>query len=50
MKNIKVVVYSVIGLGFLALAFFVHWMFIIGAVVLSYLSQKELFPKDKRNK
>ena len=50
MKNLKVVAYSVIALGFLVLAFFVHWMFIIGAVFLSYLSQRELFPKEIKKK
>jgi len=42
MKNPKVVVYSIIALGFLALAFLVDWLFIIGAVVLIFLNQKEL--------
>ena len=42
MKNPKVVVYSIIALGFLALAFLVDWLFIIGAVALMFLNQKEL--------
>ncbi len=42
MKNPKVVIYSIIALGFLALAFLVDWLFIIGAVVLIFLNQKEL--------
>lgn len=43
--NIKVVVFSLIALGFLALAFLVDWIFIVGAVVLIYLNQKELMKK-----
>jgi len=44
--NIKVMIYSIIALGFLALTFFVHWMFIIGAVVMAYLNQRELMKKQ----
>jgi hypothetical protein len=40
--NKRVIVYSLIAFGFLALTFFVDWLFIIGAVVLMYLNQKEL--------
>ena len=43
--NIKVVLFSFIALGFLALTFLVDWLFIIGAVVLMVLNQKELFKK-----
>jgi len=43
--NIKVVIFSVIALGFLALTFLVDWMFIIGAVVLMILNQRELMKK-----
>ena len=42
MKNPKVVIRSIIALGFLALTFLVDWMFIIGAVVLMILNQREL--------
>jgi len=42
LKNPKVVLYSLIALVFLALAFFVDWLFIIGAVVLMLLNQREL--------
>lgn len=45
MKSKKVVVYSILALGFLALTFFVDWYFIIGAVVLMILNQKELAKK-----
>ena len=43
--NWKVVIYSIIALGFIALTFLVDWMFIIGAVVLVWLNQKELMKK-----
>lgn len=48
MKNKKVVVYSIMAIGFLALTFLVDWMFIIGAVILMYLNQKELMKKKKK--
>ena len=40
--NIKVIIYSIIALGFIALTFLVDWIFIIGAVVMLWLSQGEL--------
>ena len=40
--NIRVVIYSLIALVFMALTFLVDWLFIIGAVVLIWLNQKEL--------
>jgi len=43
--NIKVIIYSLISLGFVALTFLVDWMFIIGAVVMIWLNQKELMKK-----
>jgi hypothetical protein len=43
--NLKVIIFSFIALGFLALTFFVDWMFIIGAVVMMFLNQKELMKK-----
>lgn len=46
--KIKVVIFSLLALGFLALTYFVDWIFIIGAVVLMYLNQKELFKKNKK--
>ena len=47
MKNLKVVIYSILALGFLVLTFLVDWIFIIGAVVLMLLNQKELMGKKK---
>ncbi len=43
--NKKVVIFSLLALGFLALTFFVDWIFIIGAVILMFLNQKELMKK-----
>ncbi|MBU1129069.1 MAG: hypothetical protein KJ949_00365 [Nanoarchaeota archaeon] len=48
MKNPKVVIFSIIALGFLVLTFLVDWLFIIPAVILMYLNQKELM-KNKKN-
>lgn len=46
--KVKVIIFSIIGLGFLALTFLVDWLFIIGAVAMMFLNQKELFPKEKK--
>ena len=46
--NIKIVIFSILALGFLVLTFLVNWFFIIGAVVLMLLNQKELFKKSKK--
>jgi hypothetical protein len=40
--NIKIIIYSIIALGFMALTFLVDWMFIIGAVIMVWLNQREL--------
>lgn len=45
MKNPKVVLYSIIALGFLYLTFMVDWLFIIPAVILMILNQRELMRK-----
>ena len=45
LKNPKVVLFSIIAIGFLVLTFLVDWLFIIGAVVLLYLNQRELMKK-----
>ena len=47
--NIKVIIYSIIALGFVVLTFLVDWLFIIGAVILIYLNQKELMKKKSEN-
>ena len=46
--NLKVVIFSILALGFLVLAFLVNWLFIIGAVILMILNQKELMGKKKK--
>jgi hypothetical protein len=43
--NIKIIIYSLIAFAFLALTFLVDWFFIIGAVVMVWLNQKELMKK-----
>jgi hypothetical protein len=43
--NYKVVLYSLIALGFLILTFTVDWLFIIGAVIMVYINQRELMGK-----
>lgn len=43
--NLKVVIFSILALGFIALSFFVNWLFIIGAIVLMLINQRELFSK-----
>jgi hypothetical protein len=45
--NMKVIAYSVIALVFVALTFLVDWLFIIGAVIMGALSQKELMKNLK---
>ncbi len=45
--NIKVIIYSLIALGFMILTFLVDWMFIIGAAIMIWLNQKELMKKKK---
>ncbi len=45
--NLKVVIFSLLAIGFLILTFTINWMFIIGAVILMILNQRELFRKNK---
>jgi len=45
--NWKVVIFSLLALGFVALTIFVNPYFIIGAVVLMLLNQRELMKKNK---
>ncbi len=42
MKNKKVVIFSLIGLVFIALMFLVHWVFAIGAFLIIWLNKREL--------
>lgn len=43
--NWKVVIFSLLALGFLALSFLIDWLFIIGSVIFMILNQKELIKK-----
>ena len=43
--NKKVIAYSIIAIIFLALTFLVDWLFIIGAVIMMWLNQKEIMKK-----
>ncbi|MEJ2267700.1 MAG: hypothetical protein P8X70_01340 [Nanoarchaeota archaeon] len=43
--NWKVVLLSLLAIGFLVLTFLVDWLFIIGAVVCMILNQRELMKK-----
>ncbi len=43
--NVKVIVFSLLALGFIALSFLVDWFFIIGAVVCMIINQRELMKK-----
>jgi len=43
--NWKVVIYSIIALGFVALTVLVDWVFIIGAVIIIWLNHRELMKK-----
>ncbi len=44
-RSPRVVIFSLLAIGFLALTFLVDWLFIIGAVVFMFLNQKELIKK-----
>ena len=46
--NWKIVIFSLIALGFLALTFFVDWLFITGAIVFMLLNQRELMGKKTK--
>jgi hypothetical protein len=40
--NLKVIIYSFIALGCIALSFLVDWIFMAGAVLMIWLNQREL--------
>jgi hypothetical protein len=48
MVNSKVVFYSLLGLASIALSFLVSWLFLIPAVVIIFINQKELTKKQKK--
>ncbi|MDD5012622.1 MAG: hypothetical protein PHQ66_03200 [Candidatus Nanoarchaeia archaeon] len=43
--NLKIVIFSLIALGFIALTFLVNPWFIVGAVVFMLLNQREIMGK-----
>jgi hypothetical protein len=45
MKYPRVFFFSLLALGFIVLTVFVNWLFIIGAVILVVLNQRELIKK-----
>ena len=47
-KSPKVVILSFIALFFLYLTFAVDWLFIIGAVIIMFINQKELMKSRGR--
>ena len=47
-KNPKVVIYSLIALFCIYLTFAVDWLFIIPAVIIMFINQKELLKKRKK--
>ncbi len=49
-KNSKVVIFALIAIVFVILAITVHWLFIIPAVILMMLNQRELMGKNKKSK
>lgn len=47
-KNKKVFFFALIALGCVALTFLIHWAFIIGAIILMILNQRELFKNPSK--
>ncbi len=47
MKNIKVILLSLFALTFVVLSFLVDWLFLVPAVVIFFINQKELMKKKK---
>jgi len=45
MRNNKVIIFSILALGFVVLTFLVNWLFIFGALILAYLNHRELIKK-----
>lgn len=41
----RVIIYSLIGLSFIVLMFLVDWKFILGAIIIMWLNQRELNKK-----
>jgi hypothetical protein len=45
MRKPRVVLYSIVALACVALSFLVNWIFIIPAVIIIFLNQRELMRK-----
>ena len=41
--NFNIIIYSLIAFIFLAFTFLVDWKFIIGAIIMMFLNQREIF-------
>lgn len=48
MKNRKVILLSLLALLSVALSFIVSWLFLIPAIVIIFINQKELFGREKK--
>ncbi len=48
--NLKLVVFSLVSMGFLALTFLVDWLFIAGAVFFMIIGQREMMKNWKKGK
>jgi len=46
--NKKVVFLSIIALIFVALTFLISWVFIIGAIIITIINQRELLGKKQK--
>ncbi len=49
-KSPRIVIYSLIAIGFIVLSFLVDWLFLIGAVIFWFLNQRELNKIKKQEK
>jgi len=47
--NLKVILFSIAALGFVALAFWIDWLFLIGAILIMFVNQKLLFPRKSKD-
>jgi len=48
--NLKITILALIALGFAVLSFTINWLFIIPAVIIYLINQKELYKKKiKKN-
>ncbi len=46
-KNPKVMIYSLLAIAFIILTFTVNWAFLIGAIILVFLNQRELMKQNR---